>query len=57
MADADLLGEDDRELLEGKIIDMAPIGSRHAACMRRLSELFVTRLGVRRSWACRIRSG
>lgn len=48
MADAGLFGEDDRvELLEGEIIDMAPIGSRHAACVHRLTRLLVTRLGDR----------
>lgn len=40
MVDAGLLGEDDRvELLEGDIIDMSPIGSRHAACVDRLTRL------------------
>lgn len=48
MASAGLLGEDDRvELVEGEIIDMAPIGSRHAACVDRLTEFFVTRLAGR----------
>jgi Uma2 family endonuclease len=46
MAGAGLFGEDDRvELVEGEIIDMAPIGSRHAACVDRLNRLLVTRLG------------
>lgn len=41
MARAGLLGEDDRvELLEGEIWQMSPIGSRHAACLRRLRRLF-----------------
>lgn len=48
MAEAGLLGVDDRvELVEGEIIDMAPIGSRHAACVDRLTRLFVSRLGER----------
>ncbi|HUP68886.1 MAG TPA: Uma2 family endonuclease [Acidimicrobiales bacterium] len=48
MAETGLLGEDDRvELVEGEIIDMAPIGSRHNACVARLNELFVTRLAGR----------
>ncbi len=40
MAQAGVLTEDDRvELLEGEIIEMVPIGSRHAACVRRLDYL------------------
>lgn len=46
MADAGLFGGNDRvELVEGEIIDMAPIGSRHAACVDRLNRLLVSRLG------------
>lgn len=38
MAEAGILGEDDRcELIEGEIIDMAPIGSGHSASVRRLN--------------------
>ncbi|WP_114313239.1 Uma2 family endonuclease [Thermus caldifontis] len=41
MAQAGLLGEDDRvELLEGEVWEMSPIGSRHAAAVRRLRRLF-----------------
>ncbi len=48
MADAGLLGHDERvELIEGEVIDMAAIGSRHAACVNRLNELFMTRLAGR----------
>jgi Uma2 family endonuclease len=37
MAEAGILGEDDRvELLEGDIVEMAPIGPRHAASVKRL---------------------
>lgn len=40
MAAAGVLSEDDRvELIEGEIIEMSPIGSRHAACVGRLSKL------------------
>lgn len=42
MVDAGILSEDDRvELIEGEIIQMAAIGSRHAACVNRLNQLFV----------------
>lgn len=41
MARAGILSEDDRvELVEGEIVEMAPIGSRHAACVGRLTALF-----------------
>ena len=37
MVEAGILGEDDRvEFVEGVIVEMAPMGSRHAACIRRL---------------------
>lgn len=40
MAAAGVLSEDDRvELIEGEIVEMNPIGSRHAACVGRLTEL------------------
>ncbi len=40
MAQAGILTEDDRaELIEGEIVEMAPIGSRHAACVARLTAL------------------
>ena len=42
MADAGILHEDDRvELIEGEIIEMAAIGSRHAACVDRLTAVLV----------------
>ena len=45
MVDAGILAEDDRvELLEGDIVEMAPIGSRHAACVNRLNQLLSTRI-------------
>ena len=40
MAQAGILHEDDRvELLEGDIVEMAAIGSRHAACVKRLNRI------------------
>ena len=48
MAQVGIFQEDDRvELLEGEIVEMAPIGSRHAACVKRLNQLFSDRLGGR----------
>jgi Uma2 family endonuclease len=47
MADAGIFDEDSRvQLLDGQIYSMAPIGSRHAACVRRLTHLFVERAGT-----------
>ncbi len=41
MAKAGIFSEDDRvELIEGEVVEMAPIGSRHAACVDRLNRLF-----------------
>ncbi|MBM3943130.1 MAG: Uma2 family endonuclease [SAR202 cluster bacterium] len=45
MAQAGILGEDDRvELIEGEIVEMAPIGSRHQAYVDRLNTLFARRM-------------
>lgn len=45
MAEAGVFAEGDRlELLDGEIVWMTPIGSRHAGCVRRLSEWFTRRL-------------
>jgi len=45
MGSAGLFSEDDRvELLEGEIIEMSPIGSRHAGCVAALNGLFRDRL-------------
>lgn len=46
MAAAGVLSEDDRvELVEGEIIEMSPIGSRHAACVGRLTKLLERQAG------------
>lgn len=40
MGEAGVLGEDDRvELLEGEVVTMSPIGSRHAFCVDQLTRL------------------
>jgi Uma2 family endonuclease len=42
MVQAGILTEDDRvELIDGDILTMAPIGPRHAACVRRLNALLM----------------
>lgn len=48
MAESGILTEDDRvELIRGDIVEMSPIGTRHAACVRRLNKLFSRKLGDR----------
>lgn len=48
IAEIGIFSKDDRvELIEGEIIHMTPIGSRHAACVDRLNRLFSQRLGER----------
>jgi Uma2 family endonuclease len=45
MSEAGILTENDRvELIEGEIIEMSPIGNRHAACVDRATELFISAL-------------
>jgi Uma2 family endonuclease len=40
MTEAGILSEGDRvELLDGEVVEMSPIGSRHAACVNRLNQL------------------
>ncbi len=44
MAEAGIFGPDDRvELVDGEIIEMAPIGTKHAACVMWLTEFFVSK--------------
>lgn len=46
MAEAGILTEQDRvELIRGEIVQMSPIGRRHAACVARITQLFNQRLG------------
>lgn len=42
MGEAGILSEDDQvELIEGELIDMPPIGSKHADCVSRLTRLLI----------------
>lgn len=46
MVQSGILTPDDRvELLQGEVLPMTPIGSRHAACVRRLTRFLIERLG------------
>jgi Uma2 family endonuclease len=46
MGEAGIFSEDDRiELIEGEILEMSPIGSRHAATVKRLNMQFNNLLG------------
>jgi Uma2 family endonuclease len=46
MLEAGILTEDDRvELIDGEIVEMSPIGSRHASCVMRLTTLLTEQLG------------
>jgi Uma2 family endonuclease len=48
MGEAGILREDDRvELIDGEIVEMTPIGSRHAGCVNRLNHIFGRALGER----------
>jgi len=48
MIDLGILTENDRvELIRGEIIEKMSIGEFHAACVKRLNRLFITRLGAR----------
>ena len=50
LGEAGILGEDDRvELLEGQLVDMSPIGPRHALAVDALTELLLTAVAGRAS--------
>jgi Uma2 family endonuclease len=47
MGESGVFSEDDRiELVEGEIVEMTPIGRRHASCVDRLTELLSGQPGV-----------
>lgn len=46
MAEAGILHEDDRvELMDGEVVEMNPIGSRHANCVRKLNRILSGQVG------------
>lgn len=46
MGEAGILGEDDRvELIDGEVVEMTPIGSRHSGCVIRLNRLLLKLCG------------
>src|SRR5687768_14628030 len=48
MAEAGILHEDDRvELIDGETVEMSPIGTHHAACVKRLIALLTEQIGRR----------
>jgi Uma2 family endonuclease len=48
MAQVGILPPDDRvELIEGEVVEMSPIGSRHAACVARINAMFSRKLAKR----------
>jgi Uma2 family endonuclease len=53
LGEAGILGRDDRvELLEGQLVDMSPIGPRHAIVTDNLTELLVTAFAGRARVRC-----
>ena len=51
LGDAGVLRPEDRvELIEGEMIEMAPIGARHFAMVNKLCTLLVTAVG--KKWHC-----
>jgi Uma2 family endonuclease len=53
MGEAGILGENDRvELLEGQLVDMSPVGPRHAIVTGNLNELLVTGFAGRALTRC-----
>ncbi|BBO16289.1 Uma2 family endonuclease [Candidatus Brocadia pituitae] len=45
LVERNILHEADKvELIDGRIMDMTPIGSKHAACVGRLNRLFAMKL-------------
>ena len=48
MGEAGIFRDNERlELIDGEIVKMTPIGSRHAHCVNRMTEFLITHLGSR----------
>ncbi len=48
MIESGILTDQDRiELIQGELIEMSPIGRQHAACVDRVTELLIRKLGQR----------
>ncbi|WP_427162829.1 Uma2 family endonuclease [Aliinostoc sp. HNIBRCY26] len=48
MIESGILTADDRvQLIRGEIIEMSPIGTKHASCVKRLNKIFANKLGDR----------
>ena len=48
MGEAGIFHDNERlELIDGEIVKMTPIGSRHAHCVNRMTEFLITHLGSR----------
>ncbi len=48
MGEAGIFNDNERlELIDGEIVKMTPIGSRHAHCVNRMTEFLITHLGNR----------
>lgn len=53
MAEAGILRPDERvELIDGEVVRMSPMGSRHAGCVHRLNNFFARILGEKVIVAC-----
>lgn len=57
MADAGVFGEDDRvELVKGEVVEMTPVGARHASCVDRLAHAAHERLNLESRGIVRVQS-
>lgn len=48
MVEIGVFNEDERiELIRGEIIEMSPVGIKHATCVKKLNQLFAQKLGIK----------